>query len=46
MKCTDCCYCWKNDGEEYPSCKWEMRCPDDKPPCEYDDFENEEEELW
>ena len=45
LECKDCCYCWQNDGEKYPSCKWESRCPDDKAPCEYDEYDyvNEEE---
>lgn len=41
MKCSDCCYFWKEDVEDYPSCKWESKAPGDMPPCEYD--ENEED---
>lgn len=37
MRCKDCNYCWKNDGEKFASCKWESQCPGDCPPCEYDD---------
>lgn len=42
MRCSECCYCWKADDETYPSCKWESRGPGDCPPCEVDDYEEEE----
>ena len=32
MKCAYCYYCWKEDDEQYPSCKWESRGPGDCPP--------------
>ena len=35
MKCTDCCFCWKEEDEDYPTCHWESRAPDDMAPCEY-----------
>lgn len=44
MKCADCCYCWKEEGESYPSCKWESRGPGDCPHCEVDDYEDDDEE--
>lgn len=34
MKCKDCNYCWKEDYEDYSSCKWEPKAPGDIPPCE------------
>lgn len=37
LKCENCCYQWKEEWEDYPSCHWEARCPDDKALCEYDD---------
>ena len=43
MRCASCYYCWKEDGEQYPSCKWESRGPGDCPPCEDDDYEEEGE---
>ena len=39
MKCIECCYCWQDEYESYPCCHWESRCPDDKPPCEYDEYD-------
>lgn len=41
MDCKECCYFWKNEGEVYPSCKFETRCPGDLPPCEYDESDYE-----
>lgn len=41
MKCADCCFCWKNEDEAYPSCKWKARAPGEMAPCEYDDSEEE-----
>ena len=37
MRCSDCCYFWKDEDEEYPSCHWESRAPGDVPPCEYEE---------
>lgn len=34
MRCTDCCYCWKEETDNYPHCHWEPRAPDEVPPCE------------
>lgn len=34
MRCTDCCYYWKEETDNYPCCHWESRCPGDIPPCE------------
>ena len=43
MRCKDCVFCWKNEDEDYPSCKFEVRTVWDIPPCEYeDDYEEEE----
>lgn len=43
MKCAYCYYCWREDDEQYPSCKLESRGPGDCPPCEDDDYEEEGE---
>lgn len=42
MKCTDCCFYWKDEDEAYPSCKWEPRAPGDMAPCDYDVCEEDE----
>ena len=42
MTCTDCCYFWREEGEESRCCHWESRCPGDIPPCE----EEEEEDVY
>ena len=43
MKCTDCCFCLKEEGKDYPSCHWEPRAPGDMAPCDYeDDFEDDD----
>lgn len=47
--CYDCCYYWKEDGEQRECCHWVSRCPDDKAPCEYskeDYVQDPEEEAW
>lgn len=51
MQCIDCCYCWREEWEDYPHCHWEVRCPGDIPPCEeeddyYDELNNYEEEWY
>ena len=33
MTCIDCCYFWREEGEESRCCHWEPRCPGDIPPC-------------
>lgn len=42
MACIDCCYFWREEGEESRCCHWEPRCPGDIPPCE----EEEEEDVY
>lgn len=37
MTCEECLYCWKDENENYPSCKWEAKAPGDLPPCEEED---------
>lgn len=37
MRCTDCTYCWQEDGENYPSCKYPYN--DGYAPCEYEEPE-------
>lgn len=43
MTCIDCCYFWREEGEESRCCHWEPRCPGDIPPCEE---EEEEEDVY
>lgn len=44
MKCTECCFYWKDDDEHYARCHFEQRTCWDVPPCEYeDDTDNEYE---
>lgn len=39
MTCKDCMYCWREEDETYPTCKFEARCAGDIPPCEYEEEE-------
>lgn len=39
LRCSECCYQWKEEWEDYETCHWESRCPDDKAPCEYDEYD-------
>lgn len=39
MSCVECGYFWREPDEERSCCHWELRCPGDVPPCEYDDYE-------
>lgn len=43
MKCKDCPYCWKSEDESYARCHYERIADFDLAPCEYDDYEDEEE---
>ena len=43
LKCENCCYQWKEEWEDYPSCHWESRCPGDQAPCEYEDDDWDDE---
>ena len=40
MRCEDCSYYWIEDGEKYPSCKYEG--PNDWAPCEEEEYWNEQ----
>lgn len=43
MKCSDCCYFWKEEDESYPSCHWTPRALGDMAPCDYaEDFEDDD----
>ena len=42
MKCTDCPYYYKTENDKFPCCHWESRCPDDKAPCEEEEYETED----
>lgn len=37
MTCKECVYCWKDEDEEYPTCKFEKTFDGDLAPCEIDD---------
>ena len=41
LKCEDCGYYWKEEGERYAGCHWESRCPGDIAPCDEDEYS-----LW
>lgn len=43
MKCTDCPYCWQDEGEKYPTCKYSYN--DNYAPCEVEDQERETEDI-
>ena len=45
LKCKDCLYQWKEPWEEYPCCHWVVKAPDDKPPCEYDEYDYVDDEF-
>ena len=42
MKCSECNFCWAEEGEKFPSCKADPNFP---APCEEEDEESEEEDL-
>ena len=47
MKCTDCSYYWKEEGEAFARCHFEG--PDGSAPCEDDDIDEpdwRESERW
>lgn len=46
MECADCCYCWQEEYEARSTCHWESRCPNDIPPCEYEEYASDECEYW
>lgn len=41
MKCTDCPYYYKTDGERYPSCQFGEPSWLDVPPCEQEDIDRQ-----
>ena len=43
MNCKECCYCWKDEGEKYPSCKWVQKAPGELPPCEEEEYSQDDE---
>ena len=38
LKCENCSYFWKEEGDKYPMCNWVDRCPGDIPPCEEEPY--------
>lgn len=45
MKCTECCYYWQDEDESRPRCHFEPHCAGDLAPCEYDDWEADEDDY-
>ena len=45
MKCVDCAYYWKEEGESYPHCQFGERTWLDIPPCEQEDIDREREQI-
>ena len=43
MKCKDCPYCWADQDERFPSCKYPYN--DGYAPCEVEDQEKETEDY-
>ena len=42
MKCKDCPYCWQDEDEKFPSCKYPYN--DGYVPCEVEDQKKETED--
>lgn len=46
LQCTNCAYCWKEDGDRYACCHY----PTDDPwpaPCEYEEYDEEDDPaIW
>ena len=42
MKCADCPYCWKDEGDKYPHCHYGY--DDGYAPCEVEDSGYEQED--
>lgn len=42
MKCSECPWCWAEENEEYPSCKYHYN--DGYAPCEIDEKAEETED--
>ena len=42
LKCENCVYFWKEEGECREHCHWTSRCPGDLAPC---DEEEEEDDI-
>lgn len=43
MKCTDCGYFWKDEGEQYGTCHFVPVCAGDYSPCEQEDIDRQRE---
>lgn len=42
MKCTDCLYYYKIEGDVIPACNWYPKAPGECAPCEEEDYAEEE----
>ena len=42
MKCCDCLYYYNIEINEIPECNWYPHAPDDRAPCEEEDYIEEE----
>lgn len=41
MKCTECAYFWKEEGDSYPQCHFGEPSWLDIPPCEQEEIDNQ-----
>lgn len=42
MKCVDCLYYYKIEGDVIPACNWYPKAPGECTPCEEEDYIEEE----
>ena len=42
MKCCDCLYYYKIEGDVIPACNWYPKAPDESAPCEEENYAEEE----
>ena len=42
MRCSDYLYFWYSEADEMPICHWVPIAPGEIPPCEEDDYEEDD----
>lgn len=42
IRCIDCSYYYKIEGDVIPACNWYPRCPGDRTPCEEEEYIEED----
>lgn len=42
MKCVDCLYYYKIEGDVIPACNWYPKAPGEPAPCEVEDYIEED----